>query len=234
MSITGVSGSTSSGGSQSVSGSQPYDPNAFGQLNAQLRGQYTGRLPVGNDYWNNALGQVSRGSQPINTNPIWNPQQIQEQVNQSSANNWQQAGGQERQLAGTLGGRGFGSNSPLYQALSTNLGAQTRNTNTQAENSLRWTAAQGNAQQVLAAQQAEAQRQQGLAGLATGLYGTDVGAAMGQQNALLQALTGMNLPRPWSRSTSQQQALSASAQASPVNYNTSFAAALDEPGVASY
>jgi hypothetical protein len=219
MAITGLSGSTSSGTSSSTGGSAPYDPNAFNALNAQLRSQYTGKLPTGNSPWNNALGLVSQGAKPIDTNPIWNPQQIQGQVNQSNANAWAGEGGQQRELAGTLAGRGFGGNSPLYQALSTNLGAQTRNSNQQSENTLRWNAAQGNAQHVLAAQTAEGQRQQGLSGLANQLYGTDVGAAVSQQNALLAALAGLNQPRATSQSKSQQQSQSGSVQATPLNPN---------------
>lgn len=137
----------------------------------------------------------SPGPQPtITAGPVWNPQQIQQQVNAGQAQNAATANAQQQTNQKKLAGQGFGSNSPLLaglnQAAANNLMAQNATTARQVP----WNAAQGNATQLLNSQQAQegqwqdyqqsdiARRQQAL-------------TAQGQQlnfgSSLVAALAGM-------------------------------------------
>lgn len=106
--------------------------------------------------WNSGYqGQGQVGAQPaISDSPIWSPQLIEQQVNATRAQNDQATAGRQAKLGQELAGRGFGSRSPLAMALGEAMAGQNLAGNTQAEQSLRWDAAQGNARHVLDAQKA--------------------------------------------------------------------------------
>lgn len=131
------------------------------------------------------------GSMPqqphIGANPVYSQQQIQQQVNNTRAQNDTNAASQIRTQQQGLAGRGFGGNSPLAQALSTYTQGQNMATNTNAEQQLRFNSAQANAQQVLAGQQAQQEQyaqNQGLAIQRAQPY-------FQMQNALIAALGGL-------------------------------------------
>lgn len=99
------------------------------------------------------------GQQPfISDAPVYSEQQIQNQVNSQRAQNDAQTASQTRQMQQQMAGRGFGSRSPLAMALGQGYQNQALAANTQAENDLRFQAAQANSQQVLRAQQAREQQ----------------------------------------------------------------------------
>lgn len=111
------------------------------------------------------VGGSQVGTAPqISAAPVWNNQQIQAQVNNQQGRNDVQTASAKRQIAGKLGGQGYGANSPLQQALGSMQDMQNLTANQDAATNIRWGAAQGNAQQLLAGQQAQeqqfAQRQQ--------------------------------------------------------------------------
>lgn len=154
----------------------------FGQVFPYLQSRF-------NQYGPNNGGPAStNGNSPeITVGPVWNGQQIQQQVNQSRAANDAATQSQQRQMQQQLGGQGFGSNSPLAAALGSGMQNQNLMTNTQNETGIRNNAAQVNAGQVFNTQQARsqqfAQRQQ------EGLQAAQIRA--GQGNALLAALAGL-------------------------------------------
>src|SRR5579863_5384970 len=124
---------------------------------------------------------------PITAGPVLNPQQIQQQVNQSSAATDQSAANQMRNSDASLAGRGFGSNSPLSMALNNATQGQARATNVSNETNTRLNAAQQNAQQALNSQQALSNQ------WATGNQ-LDIqrrAPIYAQQNALIAALGGL-------------------------------------------
>lgn len=88
----------------------------------------------------------------IDSGPIWDSQQIQGRVNSMRASNDASAANSTRKMQANLASRGYGSNSPLAQALQTQFSGQALAANTSGENDLRWNAAQGNADHVLQAQ----------------------------------------------------------------------------------
>lgn len=143
----------------------------------------------------NATGQTAMstaggasGTGPtINSNPIWNPQSLQQQINASRATTDQGTATQINNMQGSLAGRGFGTNSPLAQALTAQYQGQGLAANVGNERQARMTAAQGNATQQLQSQTARegqfASRQQ-----------EDIERRkpyFAQQNALLAALTSL-------------------------------------------
>ena len=157
----------------------------------------------------------------ITAGPIWGEPAIQARVNAMRAGNDASTAGQVKRLADTTAGRGFGTNSPLYQELTSNLAGMNLATNTQGENDLRWNAAQGNAQHVLEAEKAglsranmmsqdDLQRRQ----LALSGRGQDLQFAANRQNALLEALGYYNQPLPFSKSTSKQRSSGGSSSSS--------------------
>ena len=135
----------------------------------------------------NAGTGVPAGGPNIQVGGVYNPQQIQQQVNATRAQNDQSTATQMNTNAAQTSGRGFGSNSPLLAALQGQAQGQNLATNTQAEQTLRTTAAQQNQQALLASQQAKAnqynqQVQQQL---------TARGQTLGTYNALLSSLSGL-------------------------------------------
>ncbi len=99
-------------------------------------------------------GGQSGPSPEITVGGVYNPQQIQQQVNAQRGTNDQTAASQVSKQGQSLAGRGFGSNSPLLQALSGQTMANNLATNTSNEREIRWNAAQGNAQHLLGTQTA--------------------------------------------------------------------------------
>lgn len=158
----------------------------FNQVYPWVQGQFGNLTGNGGLFGQNNAGSVGQGP-AINTGPVWSPSQIQQQVNNQTAQNDAATGGQLKQINQSTAGRGFGSNSPLAQALGVAAQGQNRATNTQNAQQTQWNAAQGNAQQQLAGQglqeqQYESQQQQATArgGIIAGSY-----------NALLASLAGM-------------------------------------------
>jgi hypothetical protein len=123
----------------------------------------------------------------ISTSGVYNPQQIQQQVNTQKAANDQSTATQQRSMQQGLAGRGYGANSPLSQALGAGLQNQNLATNTGNETQTRLGAQQANVQQSFAGQQAQqqqyAQNQQ--------LQIQRAQPYFQRQNTLIQALSGM-------------------------------------------
>lgn len=154
----------------------------FDQLFPWLQGQASGLQSA----FGNTAGSVGLGPN-ITVGGVWNPQQIQQQVNATRAQNDQSMQSQNRQQQQTTAGQGFGSHSPILAALQGQNYAANLGANTQAEQQLRTTAAQQNAQQTLATQQARQgqynQQQQQI---------TERGRTYAQTySALLNALGGL-------------------------------------------
>lgn len=95
------------------------------------------------------------GQQPqINTGPVWGQQQIQQQVNAAQGRNNAALAGQQQAMNSNMAARGFGGNSPLAQALGTQMQMQTNAMNSTAAREIPWQSAQANAQHLLGTQQA--------------------------------------------------------------------------------
>lgn len=130
-------------------------------------------------------GGTGQGAPQITTGGVYSPQQIQEQVNATQAQNEQKGATSFRSAQRDLGGRGFGNNSPLLAQIRSNLAIGTQAANSQAQQTIPFQAASANAQQNLASQQAAAAQyndiqQQGIQ--------RDQNAIT-QNNALLNALS---------------------------------------------
>jgi hypothetical protein len=202
----GVGYGTSSSGSRqySMSGSQ-YD-DLGNRIRAGLAGQQRASAPE----LNMRIGGHSGKGPPISIGPIWGPQQIDERVNLMRAGNDATAAGQMSQQREDLAGRGFSTvNSPLAMELARRTQAQNMATNTAGENDLRWNAAQGNAQHLLATQSAaqgffrqmmdeDIRRRQ----LALQKYGADAQRSTALTSALAQ------MAQPLSSSRSSQTSMS--------------------------
>ncbi len=205
--LAGQSGSFQNPTQSQSSSGEYYSPQSQ-RLFGTLLGQRTAQ-PAWNAAFAGAGGSV--GPYPgITTAPIWGEPQIQGRVNQSNAFTDQSVGGQQRRIADTAAGRGYGSGSPLAQALQSNAQMQGLGQKTANENNLRWQAAQGNAQQVLAEQQADVERSKamgqeaiGRANVGANVFGSTSAAWAQSQNALLNALSQYGRPLSRSQSTSQ-------------------------------
>jgi hypothetical protein len=99
-------------------------------------------------------GGQSGPSPEITVGGVYNPQQIQQQVNSARATNDRTAAGQMRRQSQDVAGRGFGSSSPLLMAMNGMTQANNMATNTDSEREIRMGAAQQNAGHVLNTQQA--------------------------------------------------------------------------------
>lgn len=131
-----------------------------------------------------ANSQQIGGTPTINTNPIWNPQQIQQQVNAGRAQNDQATQTQMRLAGQQMAGRGFGANSPLAAAIQGQLAGQNLATNADTERQTRMGMTQANAGHQLGAQTAwEAAYADRLKPW--------LSYAGSTQNALLAALSGL-------------------------------------------
>lgn len=138
----------------------------------------------------NTLANLYAGAGPapnIGTGPVWDPGQVQRQVNAARAGNDAATSNQIGRMQGSMGARGFGTQSPLAMALQQRMQADNLATNTDAERNIRWDSAKGNAQQLLASQKAAAdswhQYQQEQIARAQ--------IAAQQQNILTQAMFGL-------------------------------------------
>lgn len=100
------------------------------------------------------IGGASTAGPRIDIGPIWNEGQIQQQVNAGRAMNDRRLGGNLRQIRQSTAGRGFGANSPLQMALSTQARMGGAAANADLGRNVRWDSAQGNAQHRLSSQQA--------------------------------------------------------------------------------
>lgn len=161
----------------------------FNQVFPWLQGRFNSMGTNGAGTAGGSQGALGNGNQPrITTNPIWNPQQIQQQINQSNAASDASTQSQQRQLANQLGGSGYGSNSPLAQALSAGMSNANLQNKTQNATNIGMNAAGQNAQyqagQQQAASQQYAQRQQEV------LQQQQIMAS--QNNALIAALASMS------------------------------------------
>lgn len=117
----------------------------FPYLSKELGGQ-------GNSgYGYQGKGQV--GDQPnISDAPVYNEQQIQQQVNSQRAGNDASAATQQRNMRQQMSARGYGGNSPLAMELGMGIQNQNLQANTDTERQLRFDAAGANSKQVLGAQ----------------------------------------------------------------------------------
>ena len=151
--------------------------------------------------WNQAFGALTGmlGTNPfqiggqntqqpeITTGGVYTPQQIDQQVSATRAKNDQATATAQKQAADAATGRGFGVNSPLIAALQNNLAGQGIAANAAAENQIRQTAAQQNAQQLLGTQ---TERQNAWEAANT-LAIQRAKPYFDRQNALIAALAGI-------------------------------------------
>ncbi len=154
----------------------------FNQVYGLLGGQL-GKMNGGAYYPGGSNSQAP----PITTGPVLNPQQIQQQVNQSSANVDKSTASNIQHNNSELGGRGFGSNSPLSMMLNQAAQGQGLATKTSNETNTRLNAANANSQNLLNTQQALSNQ------WATGNQ-LDINRRtpyIQQQTALLGALAGL-------------------------------------------
>lgn len=167
---SGNSGSSRMSSSMSSSSSRPVatlDP-----VRAKDSSEYTSQLPSYQQLYTTLWGDTKP---EIDRTGIWNDNQIQARVNQARAQNDQSMAGMMRRTGESMASQGFGSRSPLLASLMQNAFMQNMAANTGAENNLRYEAAKGNADQLLASQtayeqslakrteQTQAQRSQELA-----------------------------------------------------------------------
>jgi hypothetical protein len=103
-------------------------------------------------------GGSSGPSPEITVGPMWNPQQIQQQVNASRAANDQALGGQMNRIQSKVGASGFGSNSPLAMALQNQAANANRAMNTANEREARMRATEANANQIFKTQMGREQQ----------------------------------------------------------------------------
>lgn len=134
-----------------------------------------------------APGGASGTGPEISVGPVWNPQQIQQQVNASRAQGDQATQSRMQQVQRRVGSSGFGSNSPLAMALQTGLQNQNLATNTANERDIRMRAAGENAQQIFKTQMGR--EQQYAARMAEDIERRK--PIWSQYNALLSAIGGL-------------------------------------------
>lgn len=149
-------------------------------------------------------GSAGSGINPAAQAPgqVWTPQQTQQQINASRAQNDSQTKAGQAQNAARLGGQGFGANSPLLAALNNQLAGQNMQTNSANALNTGLQASQMNAQQATQAaqiaaglQQAGMNNQASLANARTAanasMYGANLGAQNARFSALMSALSGI-------------------------------------------
>jgi hypothetical protein len=153
----------------------PLVQGAYSALSSQLGGQQ------------GAPGSGGGAPPKIDTSPIWTPSQVQGQVNSGVAANDAQTASNIRSNAQGLAGRGFGGRSPLLSELTAQAQGQGLQANNQVRQAVPFNAAQGNAQQLLAGQQA--QQGQYQSGQEDIIQRQQIAAQ--QQSALLSALSNL-------------------------------------------
>lgn len=97
----------------------------------------------------------------INQNPIYSPQQIQQQMNAAFSSNDQRTSTLMKQLQESSAARGFGGNSPAMQAQQTQLGIANNAQNALAQREIPLQYAQPNADQAFRVNQLQQQQWQG-------------------------------------------------------------------------
>jgi hypothetical protein len=111
-------------------------------------------------YFQNTFAAMNQEARPVGRAPgitvggVYDEGQIQQQVNAARAGNDQKTGGDVSRMRADVGGRGFGSNSPLALALESNMHSQNLAANTSSERETRMGAAKMNSDQLLASQTA--------------------------------------------------------------------------------
>lgn len=103
-------------------------------------------------------GGQSGQSPEISVGGVFTPQQIQQQVNAARGQNDATTANRVRQAQQQSAGRGFGSNSPMLQALTQRYENQNLATNADTERDIRQNASSLNADQRLATQEARSQQ----------------------------------------------------------------------------
>lgn len=162
-----------------------FQQQKFNTVFPWLQGQF-GNLA---SQWNSNGGGGSSGKSPeITVGGVWNPQQIQQQVNATRAGNDQKTASTMRGQTANLAGQGFGASSPLLAALHGQAQAANLGTNTQAEQQFRNEAAKANAGQLLNTQQARETQFANRQGEQIARQKNTVG----MYSALLSALGGFN------------------------------------------
>jgi hypothetical protein len=157
----------------------------FDAVFPMVQGQL-GNLAGQGQSWGGYTGQPAGPRPEISDAPVYNEQQIQQNVNAQRAQTDAGTATQQRAMGNQMASRGFGSNSPLAMALNNSLMQSGMATNTANEQDLRWKAAAGNASQRLDAQKARATQDLGYLGEET-KRGT---VNRQQQTALISALLG--------------------------------------------
>lgn len=122
---------------------------------AQSQGRFNQLLPMVQGLSSGLVGGQSGPGPQINAGPVWNGQQVQEQVNAAQAKNSASAQTATKGLQQSFAGRGFASNSPLLQALQSGVDMNRMSQNATAAREIPWQAAEGNAKQLLASQRAQ-------------------------------------------------------------------------------
>lgn len=156
----------------------------FKMLFPMLSGAFGGLGPAGMA----TAGGGPVGTQPtISAGPVWNPQQVQQQVNASHASTDAETATHQNEAAASAGARGFSSQSPLVAALQGQMASAGMGQKADAERGIRWDAAAGNAKQTLTGQQARE-------GQYASRQSEDIERRkpyFAMQNALLSALGGL-------------------------------------------
>ena len=156
--------------------------------------------PDYSDIMKKLLGQMNQptrmygmgvGAPQVNSGPIWNQQQIQQQVNAQRGQNDQGAATQIANMQGQVAGRGFGTGSPLAQALGSMFQMGNMGQNADTERQIRWDTAQGNAQHIQRGQIANAESAVGAGANAARMAGVQAEADNAQRNSYLNALLQM-------------------------------------------
>jgi len=158
-----------------------YQQSRFNTLFPWLQSQF------GAGAANYNVGGASGTGPTISAAPIWNPHQIQQQVNASHATNDQTMASRTKAMNADVAGRGFGGNSAISKAMASQFGFQNLIANQNADRDIRWNAAEGNAKQRLQGQTAREQQY-------ANRMGEDIERRktfQSSQNALLGALAGM-------------------------------------------
>ncbi|HUR53513.1 MAG TPA: hypothetical protein VMZ71_05260 [Gemmataceae bacterium] len=125
-----------------------YKDKVFGTISPLLQQLTGGQNPGG------LVGGQNPATPQVDASPIWNPQQINQQVNSAKANNAQAADTQSKAAQAKTAAQGFGSKSPLLAALEGGIGQARMGADADAERGIRWDAAAGNAGHVMKGQAA--------------------------------------------------------------------------------
>lgn len=147
-------------------------------------------LPWLQSQYNTGFDRVGGTNLPVrdtNVNQIYTPNWVNQTVNAAKATNEREAASTTRQAQQSAAGRGFGSNSPLLQALGVQAQMGAMQANSDAERDIRLTAGEKNRQQKFQNQQAHVTRD-------LALNDADIRrrqAMLQGQSSLLAALAGL-------------------------------------------